>query len=181
MKIVRMIACCVLASLAPLGGMSQKLVSEKGTVSFFSDATLEDIDAVNKKVTSILNLGTGDIVFAVPIKEFHFDKSLMEEHFNEKYMHSDQYPKSTFQGKVSGIDPASKEVQKVKAIGKLTIHGVTRDVEIPGTLENTGDKWLLKSKFPVKLEDYKVEIPKLLWEKIAESVEVTVDLSYKQG
>jgi hypothetical protein len=159
--------------------IAQKLVSERGQISFFSDAALEDISAVNKKAVSILSLGTGDIGFSVQIKEFKFDESLMEEHFNEKYMNSDTYPKSTFQGKVSGLNATASGVQNVKAIGKLTLHGVTRDVEIPGTLENQAGKWQLKSKFKILIKDYKIEIPQLLWEKVAEEVEIAVDFSYK--
>jgi len=106
----------------------------------------------------------------------------MEEHFNEKYMNSDQYPKSTFQGKINGLNPSLlSAAQDVRAEGKLTIHGVTKDVLIPGTLQNIDGKWFLKSKFKIKLEDYKVDIPKLLWEKIAEEVEVAVDFAYKAG
>src|SRR5688572_9166972 len=120
--------------------VAQKLVSERGQISFFSDAALEDINAVNKKAVSILNLSTADIGFSIQIKEFKFNESLMEEHFNEKYMNSDMYPKSTFQGKVAGLNPLATGVQHVKATGKLTIHGVTQDVEIPGTLENQAGK-----------------------------------------
>src|SRR5687767_8832418 len=77
----------------------QKYVAEKTFISFFSDAAIEDIKADNKKTTSIFDSATGEIVFSVPINEFQFEKSLMQEHFNEKYMESDKYPKSTFNGK----------------------------------------------------------------------------------
>src|SRR5687768_10549222 len=168
-------------SLIILSGTAhaQKYIAEKSFVSFFSDALLEDIKADNKKATSIINAETGDIAFSVPIKEFEFAKSLMKEHFNEKYMDTEKYPKSTFQGKVTGFNPQASGVQNATAQGKLSIHGVTKDVEIPGTIEKQGDKLLMKSKFVVKLEDYKIEIPQLLWQNIAEQVEVTVDFVYK--
>lgn len=157
----------------------QKLVSEQGTVSFFSDAALEDIAAVNKKAMSIFNMSTGDIVFSIPVSEFRFEQSLMEEHFNEKYMDTEKYPKSTFQGKILNLNTTVSEAQEVRAIGKLSIHGVSHEVEIPGTAQRVNNKWQLKSKFPVRLQDYNVEIPQLLWQKIAETVEVTVDFTYQ--
>src|SRR5882757_6170097 len=104
--------------------LGQKYTAEKSFVSFYSHATIEDITAENKKSVSIFNTETGDIVFAIPIKEFQFAKSLMQEHFNEKYMDSEKYPKSTFQGKVTGYDLKASGVQPAKAAGKLTIHGV---------------------------------------------------------
>jgi hypothetical protein len=58
------------------------------------------------------------------------------------------------------------------------IHGVVREVEIPATLEWTTTNVLAKAVFKVKLEDYKIKIPKLLWKNIAEEVEVTVEYNY---
>jgi hypothetical protein len=64
----------------------QKYTTEKTFVSFFSDAAIEDITAENAKTAGVFNSTTGDIAFSVPIKDYEFAKSLMKEHFNEKYM-----------------------------------------------------------------------------------------------
>ena len=98
--------------------MGQKYSAEKSFVAFFSHAAIEDITADNTKSVSIFNSATGDIAFSIPIKEFEFAKSLMKEHFNEKYMDSEKYPKSTFQGKINGFDAKATGVQNVKATGK---------------------------------------------------------------
>ncbi|MCU0384105.1 MAG: YceI family protein [Cyclobacteriaceae bacterium] len=159
--------------------IAQKYISETSTITFFSDASLEDIAATNKKAVSLYDVGTNAIAFSIPMKEFMFDKSLMQEHFNEKYVESEKFPKATFEGKVTGFDVSKKGLQQVIASGKITIHGKTKPVEIPGTLEVVQDKLQLKTKFKVKLEDYEVTIPKLLWQKIAEEVEVSMDVLYK--
>jgi polyisoprenoid-binding protein YceI len=158
---------------------AQKYVVDKSNVVFFSDAAIEDITADNKKTSGIFNAETSDIVFSIPITEFQFAKSLMQEHFNEKYMESDKYPKATFKGKVSGFDPKGADVQDASATGQLFIHGVTQEVTIPGTIQKVKDKLLFKTKFIVKLADYKIEIPQLLWQNIAEQVEVTADFTFK--
>lgn len=158
---------------------AQKYSTDQTFVSFFSDAAIEDITADNKKAAGVFNAATGDIAYSIPIKEFQFEKSLMQEHFNEKYMETEKFPKSTFQGKVTGYDPAATGAQNASAKGKLTIHGETKEVEIPGTIEKQGDKLVMKSKFVVKLADYKIAIPQLLWQNIAEQVEVTVDFTFK--
>jgi polyisoprenoid-binding protein YceI len=172
------IRLAVLFACIAMGANAQKYTSEKSTVTFFSSATLEDIKADNTKASSVFDASNGNIAYVVPINEFQFKKSLMQEHFNEKYMETEKYPKSTFQGKIVGFDP-NAATQNVKAQGKLTIHGVTKDVEIPGTIEKQGDKLVMKSVFIVKLADYKVDIPKLMWQNIAEQVEVTVNFTYK--
>jgi polyisoprenoid-binding protein YceI len=157
---------------------AQKLTVEKSKIVFFSDAAIEDITAENKKASGIFNSDNGEIVFSIPISGFKFAKALMEEHFNEKYLESDKFPKATFQGKVDGFDKSSNS-QSAKAIGKLTIHGVTKDVEIPGTITKQGSKFQMNSKFMVKLADYNIAIPQLLWQNIAEQVEVTVEFGFK--
>jgi polyisoprenoid-binding protein YceI len=167
------------ASLLLTTAFAQKYTVEKSSVVFYSHATIEDITAENKKSSAIFNASTGEIVFSIPISEFQFAKSLMQEHFNEKYMDTDKYPKSTFKGKINGFDANAGGTQNAKATGKLFIHGVERDVEIPGTIEKSGDKLQFKSKFIVKLEDYKVDRPQLLWQNIAEQVEVTIDFLFK--
>lgn len=156
----------------------QKYKATKGFVSFFSTTPVEDIKAVNNAVGSLLNTETGDLVFSINISDFQFEQSLMKEHFNEKYMETEKYPKARFVGKLSALRNDVAIAQEVKATGKMTMHGVTRDIEVTGTLQKTGDAWVMKAKFPVRLKDYQIEIPKLLWEKIAEVVDVTVDLSY---
>jgi polyisoprenoid-binding protein YceI len=158
---------------------AQKYTLEKSHITFFSNAAIEDIKADNNKASGIFNGDNNEIVFSIPINEFQFNKSLMQEHFNEKYMESDKYPKATFQGKLHDFDKGKTEAQPARASGKLTIHGVTNEVEIPGTIEKQNDKWVMKAKFMVKLVDYKITIPQLLWQNIAEQVEVSADFVFK--
>lgn len=174
-KKIFVVALCSIA----IPGFSQKYTAEKSFVSFFSDGAIEDIAAENTKILSLLNTATGDVVFSIPVKEFEFDKSLMKEHFNEKYMETEKFPKSTFQGKISDFQSDAKGEQQAMASGKLTMHGVTQEVQIPGTVEMVEGKIVMKSKFIVKLADYKIEIPKLLWQNIAEQVEVKIEFTYK--
>jgi hypothetical protein len=161
-----------------VGIFAQKFVAEKSFVSFFSHATIEDITAKNTKASSIFNSENGEIVYSIPIKDFQFVKSLMQEHFNEKYMDTEKFPKSTFQGKIVGFQQVDG-IQQVRAEGKLTIHGVTKDIDQPGTIEIQGKKIQMKSKFMITLADYNITRPQLLWQNIAEEVEVTVEFLYK--
>jgi hypothetical protein len=157
----------------------QKFLTERGFVKFFSDAAIEDITATNEKATALFDAGSGSIAFVVPINQFVFAKSLMQEHFNEKYLESDRYPKSTFQGRIVGFNPETQTQQTVSAQGKLTIHGVTRDIDVPGQIIRSDKGLTMSSKFMVELKDYKVEIPRLMWQNIAERVEVTLEFTFR--
>jgi hypothetical protein len=169
----------VLALFVFLNASAQKYTTETGIISFFSDAAVEDIDAKNNAVGSIFDTSSGEIVFLVPIKDFQFDNRLMREHFNEKYMETHKYPKSSFKGRVQGFDPKKQGIQPVKVSGKLIIHGVTRDIEEHGTMEIVGGKVVAKSKFKVKLVDYAISVPQIVWQNIAEVIDVKIEFTYK--
>lgn len=169
----------VLFSVMALNTSAQRYVSERGVITFFSEAAIENIEATNSKVTSLFNSSSLEIAFSVPIREFQFDKKLMQQHFNEKYMESDKFPKSTFSGKVEGFIKDKNGLQSVKANGILTIHGVSKTVEIPGTIEITNQSLVVRSKFIIKLVDFNIKIPQLMWQNIAEQIEVKVEFTYK--
>lgn len=156
----------------------QKYKSVESYVKFFSEATLENIAADNKDGSSVFDEESRQIVFSIPITSFKFDKSLMQEHFNENYMESEKYPKAIFKGEVLNYEKG-KANQKVTAKGDMTIHGVTRTINVDGVMEYKDGKLQLNSVFPVRLEDYKVKIPQVLWQNIAEEVEVTINFIYK--
>ena len=165
-------------TLLSYSAFAQKYSSEKSLVTFFSDAPMEDITAKNTQSLGIIDLGSSQVAFSIPNTGFEFEKALMQEHFNEKYMESEKYPKSTLQAKLVGFDPKQKGIQNVKAFGKLSIHGVTKEVEIPGTIELTSDnKIQINSVFKVKVADYKIKIPQVVFYNIAEEVEVKVDFT----
>lgn len=163
-----------------LFAIAQKSYTKNGTVSFYSKASLENISAENNQVMSTLDVQSGQIQFSVLIKAFHFKKSLMEEHFNENYMESSKYPKAIFKGSIQDAKPdLSKDGEyNVSVTGDMTIHGVTKKISAPGTISVKGGIATAKSIFEIVVADYKISIPKIVKNNIAETVEVTVICVY---
>lgn len=159
-----------------------KYFTKEGRAQFYSKAPLEEIEAVNKKVTSVLDASTGQVEFSVLMKAFEFQKALMQEHFNENYVESDKFPKATFKGAIdnaSEVKWTSDGVYPVKVTGKMTLHGVAKDITVPGTIEIKGGKIFAKSTFNLLIRDYDIEIPNLVKDKVAETVKVEVNLNYE--
>ncbi len=154
-----------------------------GHIRFFSDAPLEDIEAVNDFVSSFIDLKRGKVVAKVPIRKFDFPNDLMEEHFNERFLHSDRYPNAEFRGVVKGlskIDLAADTPQKVMVEGKLTLHGVTKPYRFAGTIRRIkAGGYRAKGRFRIRLSDHNIRIPAIVSKKIAEEVDVFVDFTYK--
>jgi polyisoprenoid-binding protein YceI len=162
---------------------AQKHMTRNGYISFFSSTPLEDIEAVNNQVASILDTETGELVFQVLMRSFRFEKKLMEEHFNENYVESEKYPKSTFSGKIinfKDIDLKEDGEYEVNVEGELTIHGVTRNIRETGIVKLENGNISASSVFIVKPEDYDIEIPNVVRENIAKEIEVKVDMKYEK-
>ena len=162
-------------------GFSQSIYkATDGDITFFSETPMENIDAVNKDVKALLNTADGGVAFIVTNVGFHFEKPLMEEHFNENYMESDKYKVSVFKGKiVEQIDYSKNGSYKVTVKGMLNIHGVEKERVILGEVVVLDGKITVKSSFKVKVEDHKIKIPKLVIKNIAETVQVTVHLNFE--
>lgn len=167
----------IILSVVSFCGFSQRYKSSESYVKFYSDAPVEDIEAVSASASSIIDVASKAFVFIIPITSFEFDKSLMQEHFNENYLESEKFPKAIFKGKIIGWDGKNGK-SMAKAEGELDLHGVKQQVSIEGEIDYQKDKMVISSVFMIRLEDYKIKIPKAVFYNIAEEVEVTVKFEY---
>ncbi|MEN9961519.1 MAG: hypothetical protein RL045_1773 [Bacteroidota bacterium] len=158
---------------------AQLFITTNGEVSFFSKTPMEDIEALNKNVSSIINTATNEVAVQMRITNFVFPNKLMQEHFNENYLESEKFPSATFKGKIKeSVDLTVPGTYPITAAGSATIHGVTRPIELKGTIVSTGSGLALTCSFEVKLVDYKIDIPKIVFAKIAEVIKVSSKLNY---
>lgn len=178
----KQITAIILASLFAFTATAQTYITRNGRITFFSKAPVENIEASNNQVTSILDTQKGEFVFSALIKSFKFQKALMEEHFNENYMESNTFPKANLKGTIadlSKVNFSKNGSYNVTVKGDLTIHGVTKNIEAPGTIYVSQGKISASSKFTVKVKDYNIKIPNTVVNNIAETVSITVDCKYE--
>ncbi len=161
---------------------AQKYFTKAGKISFESKTKMEKIAAENNKATSVFDATTGALEYAVLIKAFAFEKALMQEHFNENYMESTKYPKSTFKGKVvnmSAVNLAKDGTYPADVEGKLTMHGVTKDVKTKATFVVKGGKVSATSNLNVLLADYNISIPSVVKDNIAKDMNIAINTSFE--
>lgn len=165
-----------LALLAFGYAKAQIYVSKSCEISFFSSAPLENITAVDKATKPLLNTANGEVKFKITIKGFTFEKQLMQEHFNENYMESEKYPYAEFKGNINEkVDYTKDGTTDVTVTGKMTIHGVEKERTIKGKITVKGKEITIECKFDVALKDHNITVPELMFQKIAETVEVKVN------
>lgn len=162
---------------------SEKLVSSKSHIKFFSTTPAEDIEANNTASVSTINKSTGEVVFSVPMQGFEFEKSLMQKHFNsDKFLDTQTHPKAKLKGKItnlSEIDFTKDGTYNAVVEGELTIKGKTNPVKEKGTVTVKDGKVKIYSQFNVTLSEYGIEFVKgKPASNIAKTVEVTVNAEY---
>ncbi|MCX6296206.1 MAG: YceI family protein [Bacteroidetes bacterium] len=159
---------------------SQIYIGKVCEISFFSKTTVENIDAVNKSTTPLLNIATGDIQMKSAMTGFVFEKPLMQEHFNENYVESEKFPYAIFKGKINEkIDYTKDGDYKVTVTGKLKIHGVEKDRTIDGIVSVKGGVISISSNFKIKFADHNVEIPTLYALIIPEDTDVKISATFE--
>lgn len=162
---------------------AQQFMTRNGNVEFFSATAIENIQATNKQVSSVLDLDKKQFAFLVPIKAFHFEKALMQEHFNENYLESDEFPNASFKGSIAGaegVDLNKDGDYRVALSGTMNIHGVDRKVEEQAVVRVKAGKLSLNSKFILRPEDYGVNIPAGKKDNISETLDLTVEMDYEK-
>ena len=157
----------------------QKYFTRSGTISFFSETSVENIEAINHQASCILNMETGEIAVSVQMNGFEFNKALMQEHFNENYVESHKFPKATFKGEVVGFSTltfSDSSPKTVEVKGLLSLHGVDKEVMTTGTMTKENDKYTALAKFIVSPADFDIKIPKAVINNISDKIEISVQL-----
>ncbi len=173
-RLALLIVCC-----AAFGTIhAQQLVRfPKGKIAFRSDAPQEVIKASSDALTGIIDPARNTFLFKVPVSSFNgFNSALQKVHFNENYMESIKYPDAVFSGKiVETIDYAVDGTYDVRAKGKLKVHGIEFERIIKAQMTIKKDKVKISSAFSVLLSDHNIPIPKVVNEKLANEILVTME------
>ena len=160
-----------------------KKTATNGNITFEASVPFyEAVEAKNNTVFSELNAKNGSISFVAFIKSFHFERSLMEDHFNANYMESHKYPKAIFKGVIENFS-----ISKINTIpneyyikGKITIHGVNKNIRVLATIYKTATNSIaIQSKFALNTDDFKIEIPFLVRSKVSKTVNVSLNTELK--
>tara|TARA_B110000211_G_C13820256_1_gene438920 strand:- start:141 stop:713 length:573 start_codon:yes stop_codon:yes gene_type:complete len=157
---------------------AQKYYTKTGTTSFEASVeAFESVEATSKSTTAVLNTATGDIAALIFVKSFHFEVALMEEHFNENYLDTKDFPKATFKGKLANFDisKVTSEWTEFTMTGTLKIRGVDKAVNDVIKLKKVGDKILVSGVLIVSPSDFKIEIPGAVSSKISNEIKVIMN------
>lgn len=176
---VKNIFCCFLIFCSVQLQAQKKLSTENGEINFVSNAELEMIKASSNKLQGVIDPSTNQFAFSIAVQSFRgFNSELQREHFNEKYMESEKFPRVSFTGKIiEQVDFETDGTYEVRAKGDLDIHGKKQTRIIKSKIIITDGDLSIETDFKVPLADHNISIPRIVNQKIATEIEVNVKVA----
>jgi hypothetical protein len=182
MKKLTLLAFALISFMSLLNAQTYK--TRDGYIFFNpnKDQSHKDYASSSKEATAILKVESSEVALLVPMKTFHFNNALLEEHFNENYLHTDKFPNATFKGKLSGFtaDMLTKDgVYNIFSEGQVTLHGVTKNFKSPVKLTVKGKTATFNCVFKIKAEEYNIDIPGLVKPKLADETPLEATINFQ--
>jgi len=155
-----------------------------GTLSFDGHATAGDFTGTTSTVSGSLT-AAADLTevrgwVEAPAATLKTGNGKRDKDLN-KSMESQKYPTMRFD--LTGVNRTGGSADSVGVIlrGALKLHGVSRPVELPGTIRFSGSDARVHTDFPVNLKDYRIGgLSKLLGVlKMHEDIKVHADLLFR--
>jgi len=157
----------------------QKLYTKTGALNFEASVqSFESVKATNDGTTVVLDSSDGKIAALALIRGFHFENALMEEHFNENYIESNEHPKATFRGNLENFDYTilDEKESSFTLKGDLSIRGIAKSIETQALMSKTSDGTRFSFSFVVTPGDFDIKIPAPVKNKIAKEIRISADL-----
>lgn len=147
-----------------------------GKVEILSDAPLEVIKAHSNELRGVIDTANHSFAFTISVMSIKgFNSPLQREHFQENYMESHLFPVATFTGKIiEVINYSVVGTYEVRAKGVLNIHGVRQERIIKATINIMPTGVEVQSKFNVTLIDHGIKIPRIVYQKIAPEMTISI-------
>lgn len=160
----------------------ERFITKSGIISFeASIPAFEEIKGKNTSASCVLNTKSGEIAALALVRGFNFKIALMEEHFNENYIESNKFPKTTFKGKIENFSyPRITKIEQNYTInGTLELHGKTKEVSVIAKIKRTDGGIEIKSDFVVNTDDFEIEIPSVVSKNINKNVKISLEFLLK--
>jgi polyisoprenoid-binding protein YceI len=161
--------------------------SKKNLVKFISDAPMEDIEGITDKIDGYLYREGQDLTeqselyFEVDLNSLDTGIGLRNRHMRENYLETEKFPFTHFTGKITKADKIAENKYSVSVDGNMFIHGETRPLTVEGEIIETSEMLQIRTAFQVKLSDYKIKIPQLMFLKINENIKLELDFFLKKA
>ncbi|MBS4071109.1 YceI family protein [Algoriphagus aquatilis] len=167
---------CILSFLWSFSVHAQEYQTANGKATFLSKASLSEFTGESKTLKGLIDLDKNLVDFFLDLNTLKTGITLRDKHMRENYLETEKYPFAEFTGKFETLPKLNGASEKVTVRGKFKIHGVEREITVTGNLKKlTNGSLELKAAWVVALNDYKIDIPKLVFYELAAEQQVSIE------
>lgn len=164
----------------------------KNLVKFTSDAKIESFSGVTDRIDGYVlwpgeelrpdvTLAGSKVYFEVELNGLDTGIGMRNRHMRENFLETDKFPYAHYAGEIVRVDTAANGAFTISTAGRLFIHGKEQPATLDGLVSPEGDRYRVQSKFEVKLPDYEIKVPTLMFLKISETIELELDITLKSA
>ena len=180
-----------LALLIPVATEAQEFhvdLSADRSVRFISRTTLEDFEGVTDRIDGFVSV-PGGVRAGGPYPEtrlyFEVDLASIDTGLGlrnrDNYLETDAFPFAMLDASVTLIEPGEGGRSLITAAGTLSIHGIENPVTIRCRAEPAdGGAYRIDCRFPVVLLDHEIQVPRVMFMKLADEVVVEVGFTVRE-
>lgn len=164
--------------------------SEDNLVKFTSSTTLLDFDGITDNIEGYIYWEgeklfgeKNEIYFEVDINSVETGIGKRDRDMQEDVLETDKWAKTSFKGNVKELKVVDEKKQKYEliSIGKISLHGHEKDLEIKASIDINGTEMNVVCDFSVFLKDYDIEAPSLLaFVKVAEEIKLHLNFQLEK-
>lgn len=158
---------------------AQKYMAEDGKAVFISETPLTTFSGESSSLAGFLDLESNVVDFYLDLNTLDTGIGLRDKHMRKNYLETDKYPFAEFTGKVQILPDSFDKPKEVKVEGTFKIHGVERQVLIPGSMVKEAGGIRVKASWDLLLQDYQIEIPKVVFYQLSEKQLISIDILLK--
>ncbi len=151
--------------------LAQSYTSEDGYVAFHSKVPLHDF-------TGEANTLIGSIDFSEGVVDFYVDLETLKtgnrkrDRDMRRTLNTEEHPFASFYGTLGNLEQLASagtgDVLDVLVTGAFSVNGISRDIEVPGTITLQDGSISVEAAWEILLDDYEVVPPRLLFMKVDE-------------
>ncbi len=145
------------------------LIVRDGKILFTSIKDEETIKGIGKQASGKIDFSLRKFSVKFDLTDFRTSNSLQTKHLHDNYLETEKFPIASYEGEIKSYN---KESGESELNGTLQMHGVSKkDFITKGILKKTKEGYFFESEFIINLNDFKIEVPKLLILKINENIQ----------
>lgn len=153
---------------------SQSFKTESGHAEFKSEVPLHSFVGSSDHLVGKISLQDSVVDFYLDLTTLDTGNDKRDKDMRET-LETEKYPFAEFFGKlVTDFNPDKSSKQKVMVSGEFTIHNVTKETTIQGTLQKTDDGLSVEANWTLDMTDYNIKPPGILFYRVEEKIDIQI-------